>query len=360
MPKPSPTDLVGAAGRYRTQLYTGRQECHYAIRNPWSQPLGRIADFLTPFTLPPLYYVEASDGHLVSLIGVAKPCTILHETTPFLRLEGLKALKLTCRAYLPATTRIPGTLCSLVDFRGWKGYFHWFLDFLPRVLAAEHHSRLSKAKVKFLVPAPLRPWQAESLHRLGLSKDSLIAHHPSAGRSHILAEVILATSAHRHQHANGAPFDAISPLTVREMRHRLHRPADDALAKELPRKVFISRRGANSRRITNESEISAYLESHGFSSIQLEKLSLAEQIALFRHASHVIALHGAGLTNLIHARRSSVLELFPTGHGIRPDYYQLASIHDLPYFFHALPSLNGSHDVQIAISVLDDFLGLTF
>ena len=246
-----------------------------------------------------------------------------------------------------------------MDFRGWKGYFHWFLDFLPRVLAAEHHSRLSKAKVKFLVPAPLRPWQAESLHRLGLPNDSLMAHDPSAGRSHILADVILATSAHRHQHANGAPFDAISPQTVQDMRHRLHRADDDALVKELPQKVFISRRGANSRRITNESEVSAYLESHGFSSIQLEELSLAKQIALFRHASHVIALHGAGLTNLIHARSCSVLELFPTGHGIRPDYYQLASIHDLPYFFHALPSLNGSHDVQIPISVLDDFLGLT-
>jgi hypothetical protein len=359
MPPPSPTERIAEAGNVRNRTYTDRQDCHYGILNPWSQPLGRIADFLTPFTLPPLYYVEAPQAHLVSLVGVVRPFQILHETTPFLRLEGLRALRLACRAHLPASARVPGILCSLVDFRGWRGYFHWFLDFLPRVLAAEHHSRNTAAPVKFLVPASLTSWQAESLARLKIPDDARIAHDPSAGRSNILAQVLLAASSHRHQHCNGAPFDAISPLTVRELRQRLHRSTDDSLARELPRKVFVSRRGANSRRISNESEVSAYLESKGFASIQLEKLSLAEQIVLFRHATHVIALHGAGLTNLIHADRCAVLELFPSGHGIRPDYYQLASIHDLPYFFRALPSLNGNHDVQIAISMLDDFLALT-
>jgi capsular polysaccharide biosynthesis protein len=359
MPPPSPTERIAETGNVRNKIYTDRQDCQYSIRNPWSQPLGRIADFLPPFTLPPLYYVEAPRAHLVSLVGVARPCQILHETTPFLRLEGPRALRLGCRAHLPASARIPWTLCSLVDFRGWSGYFHWFLDFLPRILAAEHHSRSAQTQVKFLVPAALSSWQAESLARLGITNEDLIAHDPSAGRSNILAKVLLAASSHRHQHCNGAPFDAISPLTVRELQHRLQRPADDVLAGELPQKVFISRRGANSRRITNESEVSSYLESHGFATLQLETLSLAQQIVLFRHATHVIALHGAGLTNLIHACSCAVLELFPSGHGIRPDYYQLASIHELPYFFHSLPSLNGNHDVRIAISVLDDFLALT-
>ncbi len=363
MASPSPEEFspagIAEAGSYRIQTYIPAQDCDYSIRNPWSQPLGRIADFLTPFRLPPLYYIEASRGHLVSLVGVARPFHILHETTPFLRLEGLRALRLVCRARLPASLRVPGSLCSLVDFRGWRGYFHWFLDFLPRVLAAEHHARCAGTEVKFLVPASLSPWQAASLARLDIPEEAMIRHDPSAGRSNIAAGVILAASSHRHQHCNGAPFDAISPLTVRDLRRRLRCPAEDSLAPGLPRKVFVSRRGANSRRIANESEVSAYLESHGFASVQLEKLSLAEQITLFRHATHVIALHGAGLTNLIHAEQCAVLELFPSGHGIRPDYYQLASILDLPYFFQVLPSLNGHHDVAIGLSVLDDFLSLT-
>jgi capsular polysaccharide biosynthesis protein len=226
-------------------------------------------------------------------------------------------------------------------------------------MAAEHHTRAAGTEVKFLVPATLTPWQAESLARLDIPEEARIRHDPKAGRSNIQARVILAASSHRHQHCNGAPFDAISPLTVRELRQRLRRPAEESLARELPRKVFVSRRGANSRRIANESEVSAYLGSHGFASVQLEKLSLAEQIALFRHATHVIALHGAGLTNLIHAETCAVLELFPSGHGIRPDYYQLASILELPYFFRVLPSLNSHHDVEIGLSVLDDFLALT-
>jgi capsular polysaccharide biosynthesis protein len=59
-------------------------------------------------------------------------------------------------------------------------------------------------------------------------------------------------------------------------------------------------------------------------------LTLEEQIDLFSNATHVIGVHGAGLTNLIHARTAAVLELFAENHGLRPDYFQIRCIHELP------------------------------
>jgi len=72
----------------RTLVYPESQRCQYRLNNPWEQPLGRIGDYLRPFTILPQQYIEATRAHLVSMIGVVKPCRILHETTPFLRLGG--------------------------------------------------------------------------------------------------------------------------------------------------------------------------------------------------------------------------------------------------------------------------------
>lgn len=95
----------------------------------------------------------------MNLSGVIKPLQIIHETTPFLRLKGWKAVGLAAQAHLGGRRPVPATLCPLVDFRGWREYFHWFLDFLPRVFVTEHHHRTAGAEVRFLVPVPLEAWR---------------------------------------------------------------------------------------------------------------------------------------------------------------------------------------------------------
>jgi capsular polysaccharide biosynthesis protein len=319
-----------------------------------------LEDYLRPYTIPPQWYLEAPGAHLVFLIGVVKPCRILHETTPFLRLGARRGSLLAAQAHLLATETIPGTVVPLVDFRGWHGgYFHWFLDFLPRVLVAERHHHRNGAEVRLLVPERLTAWQAETLARLGSPGGSVLHYKPRARGTNIRCHSLLAASSHRHQHATEAPFNAISPIHLRQLAKRLGSAGNGNAAVDLPRRLFVGRSGAKSRRIANEPEVSTYLESHGFCTIQLEKLSLSEQISLFHHATHVIAVHGAGLTNLMHATQISALELFASAHGIRPDYFQIASILKLRYYFHCLPSVNSFHDIHLPRQVIDDFLSIT-
>ncbi|MFM7395226.1 MAG: glycosyltransferase family 61 protein [Cyanobium sp.] len=186
----------------------------------------------------------------------------------------------------------------------------------------------------------------------------LLPYRPRAGGTNIRCHSLLAAASHRHQHASEAPFDAISPIHLKQLAQRLGSVESGCTASGLPRRVFVSSRGATSRRIANESEISSHLEGCGFSTIQLEKLSLPEQIRLFRNATHVIGVHGAGFTNLMHASNCSVLELFASAHGIRPDYFQIASIQKLSYHFHSLSSLNSSHDIHLPRQLIDDFLAI--
>jgi capsular polysaccharide biosynthesis protein len=78
-----------------------------------------------------------------------------------------------------------------------------------------------------------------------------------------------------------------------------------------PEKIFISRRGAQRRRLINEAALEKQLQALGFVSLQLEQLPIAEQAGLFGSAKCVVAAHGAGLTNLIFTPANALLvELF--------------------------------------------------
>jgi len=110
--------------------------------------------------------------------------------------------------------------------------------------------------------------------------------------------------------------------------------------------------------VANEAELLALLEPHGFVVVQCERLSLGEQIALFRGASHIVAPHGASLTNLLHARRACVLELFQVDHGVRPDFFQLAMIQRVAYH-HALCAGDGRGRSLVDLAGVRAFLEQT-
>lgn len=86
--------------------------------------------------------------------------------------------------------------------------------------------------------------------------------------------------------------------------------------RDLPRRVFISRR--DSRRLTNEAEITAHLTTHGLETIYAEDLEPIEQFRLLAQAELIVAIHGAALAPLLYrppeAPPATVVELFPVGH----------------------------------------------
>lgn len=96
---------------------------------------------------------------------------------------------------------------------------------------------------------------------------------------------------------------------------------------------------------------------HGFVMGHLDNRSLGDQILLFRDATHVIAPHGSALTNGLHLSPGcQVLEIFQSGHGTRPDVFQLAALRGATYSFCTASSLNASHDIEIPNAELHTFL----
>jgi capsular polysaccharide biosynthesis protein len=80
---------------------------------------------------------------------------------------------------------------------------------------------------------------------------------------------------------------------------------------DLPKRIYVDRRGARLRPLLNESDITMRLGKLGFVPVRLETLGVADQIRLFRGADAIVAPHGAGLANLGFCRPGClVLELF--------------------------------------------------
>jgi capsular polysaccharide biosynthesis protein len=98
------------------------------------------------------------------------------------------------------------------------------------------------------------------------------------------------------------------------------------------------------RRLVNERELEERLGELGFRSYVLGELPVAEQITLFAGAEAVVAPHGAGLTNLVYARRAAVVELF--GRRLKPVYYRLARLLGHPYRYMLCEPAGGRDDLR--------------
>lgn len=354
-----PAGLGATAVRESVALH-GRDRLHYRIANPWQQPLGRIEAFLRPIELDPQSYVLVHGARLLSAapVGLDRRLGIVSETHHLQELSRRRRARLQLGALLPPRERLAGAVCCLVDGRRWQSsYYHWFLDCLPRLLAAADHEQRCGEAVRLLLPASLSRWQEHSLQLLGIEPGRHLAQRPVGGGG-IAVDRLIGYVAHRWQRLGNAPFDAASPWAIGRLADQLSR-AVAATGSALPRRLYLSRRGVATRQVANEAELLALLEPHGFVAVQCERLSLSEQIALFRGASHLVAPHGASLTNLIHAREARVLELFQEDHGVRPDFFQLAMIRGLDYR-HAVSAVcaESGHSL-VNLGQVSDFLAQT-
>jgi hypothetical protein len=74
------------------------------------------------------------------------------------------------------------------------------------------------------------------------------------------------------------------------------------------RKIFITRKDASNRNITNQEQLLLALK--GWETITLDTLTIKEQIKVFAEATHILAAHGAGLINLLWcAKDTKVIEI---------------------------------------------------
>jgi len=241
-------------------------------------------------------------------------------------------------AWRAASIREPGHVAGracFLDARSSSIYYHWMLDVLPKVhLVREAGIDLDSIDAFFV--RATSGFQLDTLIALGIPAEKIVYQ---TGGAHFQAD------------------ELIVPYLKNDLGERIYTGLGLGLASWVPgflqsvfvtaardvrqRRLYVSRANADSRRISNESELQHLLDEFGFETIQFEGMSVEQQADAMASAECVIASHGAGLANLAFCQPGTrVLEIF--GHYIVPCYWSLANLAGLEYHYFMAESVDDS------------------
>lgn len=195
-----------------------------------------------------------------------------------------------------------------------RGYYHWFMDVLPRLTCLSFFP----PTIRCLMRGPQQPFQTETLMWLGLKE-----RFAFTDRNHFVVE--------DYFYAGLAGMSGcVNPWKISFLRERLGQMSRGQTG--MGENIYIFRRG-KTRGLRNEEEVEDFFKKRGWSVVDTEQLTVAEQAGLFARAKRICTLHGAALTNLIWARAGTqVLELLADNF-LNGVYEGLAKVLDLNYSF---------------------------
>jgi len=168
---------------------------------------------------------------------------------------------------------------------GSANYYHWFIDYLPRIMLLGHERIQS---LRIIVQSELTAFQLDSLALLGIDQSKLfrVATQQAVRVKALLLSNLLASTT------------VVHPRLPRLMRTLLCEPDR---AQQGQRKIFLSRRDASRRRLINEADLLEVLAKWGFEVHVPGEMSLQAQMTLCAQASVICAVHGAALVNMVFA-----------------------------------------------------------
>ena len=191
---------------------------------------------------------------------------------------------------------------------GGRHYYHFFANDLFPLISYLNRLHQRGKPLKLVVAPNLPAYQREILAALTQKwpEISLV----ELARSEVLTGARLLWIFQIHSNYDWMPVDRPSADRLVAM---LEQSGTKAVAPvPAARHLFVSRRDAKIRRMTDEGNVSAMLQGLGFVTFVPGQAAFAEQVAMFRGADVIVAVHGAALTNLLFCRPGTkIIEIFP-------------------------------------------------
>ncbi|NEQ76619.1 MAG: tetratricopeptide repeat protein [Okeania sp. SIO2C9] len=237
---------------------------------------------------------------------------------------------------LPPLEQINGTVAVLSGLSG-NVYFHWMVDILPRIEILRRNGINFDQIDWFLINSTKQPFQQETLRILGIPEDKIIEsdRHP-----YIQAKKLIVPSFSSHLawvekwvlEFHRQVFLNRSMSTLLKDRFKRKENQHNQVI-YYPERIYISRNKAKYRRVINEEKVIDLLNQYDFISIELETLSVVEQVALFANAKVIVSPHGSGLTNIMFCTpETTVIELVSPNY-IKHYYWAIAQKLGLKYYY---------------------------
>jgi len=212
----------------------------------------------------------------------------------------------------PQGERVRGGRVVLLASNFSANYYHWIADALGRLAAVP--GALTDPDLRFVVPAPLHPFQVETLAWLGISLERMVQVADDE-----IAEFDEVIAVHHRKEGGCTDRGVWQWLRDRLTIPSLHQSPTPV------RRLFLRRgAGAAMRRVLNEAALESICRDLGFEAVETSRLTVAEQRDLFAEAAVVVSPVGASLTNLLFAPAGTRTILFGQRGYIVPCYNALA------------------------------------
>lgn len=233
----------------------------------------------------------------------------------------------------------------LVRYDHQPSYYHWWMEELSTLRKLEHYQNKTGRDPTILIESNPPEWVIESINALGYNRDKLVEYSERP----IICDKLVIPSYNHHVPSDFRPDQvdynwlkntAISNISMEET---------DAIGN----RVYISREHAEDREVLNRSDVMYILEPLGFESVELESLSVEEQICLFNNAEIVVGPHGAGFTNMLFSNDSVFIEFIPKGREFA-FFRNLAQVLECEYDCVVCESKNTNHDIIVPVDKLKE------
>ena len=190
----------------------------------------------------------------------------------------------------------PGSLPIVGYNRIWTNYYHWVAQALPAIDNAIQHC--TDHHPVCLLP-PMGPLQQQTLALLGHRRARYLSVTEFVRARLALCEFSdLLLSAFTVSMSARRTWDRLAAAARSDIATAPH--------------IYVARTDSTNRRMVNEDELIAYLETVGFRIVLPGSYTPEEQIVLFREARVVVGGHGAGMTNIAFCRPGTLIyELLP-------------------------------------------------
>jgi len=209
-------------------------------------------------------------------------------------------------------------------------FYHWMIDFLPRLMLYDRYSHLQD--VPIIVPKSAPKFVAESIRLAGyLPKVTFLEDGAYRfGKLHLLSRL--------------AHAEYVCPEAICWLNEKLSTAASSSV---FAKRLYISRRDAKIRFVSNEHELLDVLSEFGFEVVTMSGRPLPDQIRMFQTAECIVGPHGAAFSNLAFTTPGTIfIEFFCRGHFCRC-FNLISGIRKLRYgFLVGDPTSMGGFSIQ--------------
>ena len=205
-------------------------------------------------------------------------------------------------------------------------YFHWLVGIMARFRPLDYEvfgrDPATKETPILLVPQLDSSWKRESLS-LSVPDDLPRMSLTVEGRVFVHRLLYIPDLSGGGWNPHPAMLDAFNIIRARVMGAATTATTMAALV--------ISRVDSGNRVLINEAEVIGRAERAGFSPITLSEFTVSEQVRLFAEATHILAPHGAGLTNIVFCQAGAVLCELHMDSYVHWGYRRLAALRGMRY-----------------------------